>query len=59
MRGDELSEIQTRALNVMRTKLTVFLADNKVTVVHPVVREKWLNWVNSGTGGNCPPQKIT
>ncbi|NLY69123.1 MAG: hypothetical protein GX067_04970 [Clostridiales bacterium] len=50
MRGDEIIEIQTRALNVMRTKLTVFLADNKVTVVHPVVREKWLNWVNSGTG---------
>lgn len=50
MRGDEIIEIQTRALNAMRAKLTAFLAENKVTVVYPVVREKWLNWVNNDTG---------
>lgn len=49
-RGDEIIEIQTRALNAMRAKLTAFLSDCKVTVVYPVEREKWLNWVNPETG---------
>jgi len=49
-RGDEIIEIQTRALNALREKLSAFLADCKVTVVHPIVREKWLCTMDAATG---------
>jgi hypothetical protein len=50
MRDGEIIEIQTCSWNAMRPKLTVFLAENHVTVVYPAVREKWLNWVDKETG---------
>ncbi len=50
MRDGEIIEIQTRAFNAMRGKLEVFLADCRVTIVYPAVREKWLNWLDNDTG---------
>lgn len=43
-------EIQTRGFDRLRDKLEYFLEEFQVTVVHPVVREKYLCWVNPDTG---------
>ena len=43
-------EIQTRQLNKLRDKLSVFLQDYHVTVVYPLPFNKWLSWVNPDTG---------
>lgn len=43
-------EIQTRGFDRLRDKLSSFLKDYRVTVVHPVVREKYLCWVDPDTG---------
>ena len=43
-------EIQTRGFDRLRGKLAAFLESYIVTVVHPVVREKYLCWVNPDTG---------
>ena len=46
----EIIEIQTRQLNKLRGKLTAFLPLYPVTVVHPIPREKWLVWIDEGSG---------
>lgn len=43
-------EIQTRGFDRLRNKLNAFLQDYTVTVVHPVIREKYLCWVDPDTG---------
>ena len=43
-------EIQTRGFDRLRDKLSSFLKNYRVTVVHPVVREKYLCWVDPDTG---------
>lgn len=43
-------EIQTRQLNKLRDKLSVFLQDYHVTVVYPLPFNKWLSWVNPDNG---------
>lgn len=43
-------EIQTRQLNKLRDKLSVFLQDYHVTVVYPLPFNKWLSWVNLDNG---------
>lgn len=43
-------EIQTRQLNKLRDKLSVFLQDYHVTVVYPFPFNKWLSWVNPDNG---------
>ena len=43
-------EIQTRQLNKLRDKLSVFLQDCHVTVVYPLPFNKWLSWVNPDNG---------
>ena len=40
-------EIQTRNFNAMRDKLAYFLDISEVTVVYPLVYNKYINWVNS------------
>ncbi len=50
-RGDDVYEIQTRSFGVLRRKLEAYLAAGKrVTIVYPVVREKWLVWMDPETG---------
>ncbi len=55
--GDEIIEIQTSQFNRMRDKLTCFLADYPVTIVHPVPYRKWLLWVDQDTGECSKPRK--
>ena len=43
-------EIQTRSFNAMRKKLSAFLEHEKVTVIYPAVRNKWLIWIDPHTG---------
>ncbi len=43
-------EIQTRQLNKLRDKLSVFLQDYHVTVVYPLPFNKWLSWINPDNG---------
>lgn len=50
-------EIQTRQLSKMKAKLDTFLAVTKVTVVHPIVRNKWLIWVDPETGETTKKRK--
>ncbi len=61
--GSEIVEIQTRQFNKMRDKLTAFLPLYPVTIVHPIPREKWLYWIDEGTGecskGRKSPRKGT
>lgn len=46
----EIIEIQTRNLNAMRAKLSSFLDQYPVTIVHPIVHNKWLMWIDEETG---------
>lgn len=48
--GREIIEIQTAAMNRMRAKLTYFLAQYPVTIVHPIPHQKWLSWIDKDTG---------
>lgn len=50
-------EVQTRRMDRLTDKLRVFLADHEVTVVYPVARDKYLSWVDPGTGSVTPPRK--
>ena len=43
-------EIQTRAFNNLRRKLTEFLGTSKVTLVYPLPKTKWLIWIDEQTG---------
>ena len=52
-----VTEIQTRSLSKMRDKLAAFTAVTHVTVIHPVVRTKWLSWVDPETGETSPKRK--
>ena len=55
--GSEIIEIQTRAFNNMRRKLTAFLPEYPVTIVYPIPRIKWLSWIDEETGEASPKRK--
>ena len=46
----EIIEIQTRQFNRMRDKLKAFLPLYPVTIVYPIPREKWLDWIDEESG---------
>lgn len=50
LREDEVYEIQSRRFYVLRHKLSKLLETHKVTVVYPVVRQKWIIWVDEESG---------
>lgn len=50
LRDNEIIEIQTRNMNVMRRKLDYFLDQYPVTIVYPIVHTKWLYWIDEETG---------
>lgn len=54
---DGILEIQTRSLSAMRKKLEAFLEVTHVTVIHPVVRQKWVSWLDPQTGEISPKRK--
>ena len=49
-RGDRIIEIQTRNFSALGRKLAPFLEQNSVTVVYPVVKTRWINWIDPATG---------
>lgn len=59
--GDDIWEIQTRAFNKLRGKLSAFLPKYHVTVIYPVAAEKKIYWLNQETGaitgGRRSPRK--
>ncbi len=55
--GSEIIEIQTRAFNNMRRKLTAFLPEYPVTIVYPIPHIKWLSWIDEETGEASPKRK--
>lgn len=44
--GNHIYEIQLRNFNVLRTKLVTFLENNEVTLVYPMAKVKYINYVN-------------
>lgn len=59
--GDDIWEIQTRAFNRLRGKLSAFLKEYHVTVIYPVAVEKKIYWLDQETGaitgGRRSPRK--
>ena len=55
--GTTVTEVQTGSFTPLRKKLEVLLPDYPVTVVHPVVRRKYLSWINPETGESTDPRK--
>ncbi len=43
-------EIQTASFDRLRGKLAAFLTDHRVTVVYPILRNKYICWVDPETG---------
>lgn len=50
LRDGEIIEIQTRNFNAMHKKLDTFLQYYPVTIVYPIIRTKWLCWIDEQTG---------
>lgn len=50
LRDGEIIEIQTRGFQALRRKLDTFLQQYQVTIVYPIVRTKWLYWIDEETG---------
>ncbi len=46
----EVIEIQTAGFDRLRNKLNEFLKTYDVTIVYPIPREKWINWINEESG---------
>ena len=55
--GVTVTEVQTGSFSPLRKKLETLLDTYPVTVVHPVVRRKYLSWINSETGEITPARK--
>ena len=55
--GERIYEIQTGGFSPLRPKLEVLLPDYPVTVVHPILRRKYLSWITPDTGETTPPRK--
>ena len=55
--GERVTEIQTAGFSALRKKLAVLLGHYPVTVVHPLVRQKWVRWINPATGEVSPAHR--
>ncbi len=57
--GKDIYEVQTGAFYPMRKKIAHYLekTDCTVTVVHPIVVDKWVTWVDPKTGDLSPRKK--
>jgi hypothetical protein len=55
--GTTVTEVQTANFSALRKKLEVLLDEYPVTVVHPVVRRKYLTWIHPDTGETTPARK--
>ena len=52
MTGDRVYEIQTGDLYPLKKKIDFYMqkTDLSVTVVHPLIAEKWISWMDPATG---------
>ena len=50
-------EIQTRGFERLKDKLDAFLEAARVTVVYPIVRQRWISWIDPETGEVSPRKK--
>ncbi len=57
MRGDRITEIQTRAFSRLRPKLSALLNDSSVNVIYPLHKNKLVRYIDSATGEVTPPRK--
>ncbi len=55
--GIRVTEIQTGGFSPLRPKLETLLANYPVTVVHPILRRKYLSWIDPETGETTPSRK--
>ena len=56
VREDEVVEIQSRDLYRLAPKISTFLVENRVTVVHPIALSKTVFWMDPETG-ECISQR--
>ncbi len=50
-------EIQTRNFDKLRKKAAVFLDQGPLTIVYPILHQKWLCWIDEQTGSVSPKRK--
>ena len=55
--GVTVTEVQTGSFTPLRKKLVTLLDTYPVTVVHPVVRRKYLSWIDPDTGESTEPRR--
>lgn len=55
--GERVTEIQTANFSAFRKKLEKLLDTYPVTVVHPLVRVKWVSWIHPETGEISKPRR--
>lgn len=55
--GERIVEIQTANFTALRKKLEKLLDTYPVTVVHPLVRVKWVSWIDPETGEITKPRR--
>lgn len=55
--GKTVTEIQTANFSTFRPKLARLLEQYPVTVVHPLVRKKWVTWIDPATGEVTRPHR--
>lgn len=55
--GERIIEIQTANFTALRKKLEKLLDTYPVTVVHPLVRVKWVSWIDPVTGEITKPRR--
>lgn len=55
--GARVTEIQTANFSGFRKKLERLLDQYPVTVVHPLVHDKWIRWIDPTTGESAPPRR--
>ncbi len=55
--GTTVTEVQTGSFTPLRKKLEVLLPDYPVTVVHPLVRRKYVSWIDPVAGTVTEPRK--
>lgn len=55
--GERVTEIQTANFSGFRKKLEKLLEHYPVTVVHPLVRVKWVSWIDPATGEVTKPRR--
>lgn len=55
--GERVTEIQTANFSGFRKKLENLLENYPVTVVHPLVRVKWVSWIDPETGEITKPRR--